>query len=79
MRQCTWKGREERCGKEATEQQLGKDGSVWADLCPEHHKELDEALRAVAQVAEGDKSAFPRMMSAYVKAGGGAKAMARRM
>lgn len=39
---CTWKD----CPNEATEPQIGKDGSQWADLCKAHEKELMDAIKS---------------------------------
>ena len=39
-RVCTWK----QCEQPATEDQVDRDGRVWASLCGEHHKELDDSI-----------------------------------
>ncbi len=64
-RTCTWVG----CTERALHPQHGKDGSQWADLCSKHVHELDAAI----------EDGPPRMLSAWVKAQGGAKKAAARM
>jgi hypothetical protein len=63
---CTWEG----CVADATHPQLDKAGHIWAQLCNEHHNELDAALEALSVKAT---------LRAWVKAQGGAKAAARRV
>ena len=63
--ECTWKG----CDRDAVRQQFDRDGNQWADLCEKHHDELEEAVGA------GSK----QMLSAWVKAMGGARIAAGRM
>lgn len=63
--ECTWKG----CDKEAVQPKLDRDGNQWADLCEDHHGELEKAIGAEPK----------RMLSAWVKAMGGAKIAAGRM
>jgi hypothetical protein len=64
-RACTWEG----CQEQATEKQLDKSGSEWADLCRTHHDELETAIT----------TDFKAMMRCWVKAKGGAKKAAERM
>ena len=66
MNKCTWK----ECEQTATREQRGNDGSKWADLCEQHHVELDEAVGSM----DGKK-----LLKAYILAQGGAKAAAERM
>lgn len=71
---CTWQEKDRRCEAEATHPQRSNDGSVWANLCSEHHSLLESAMPG--KETEGD----PRKMLAYwVKANGGAKKMAASM
>lgn len=62
--QCTWKD----CNGEASHPQHDRDGRQWANLCDEHHKELDDACLALD---------VKKMMRAWVLASGGAKKMAK--
>ena len=62
---CTWKG----CDQKAVKPQIGKDGSMWANLCYTHAEELDKAL--VGPVAQ--------MLKCWILANGGAKALAGKM
>lgn len=63
---CTWKD----CSQEAHHNRLDKQGNPWAELCDEHQILLDEAINS------GDAK---KILSAWVKAQGGAKAATRRM
>jgi hypothetical protein len=63
---CTWV----ECAEPATVPQRGRDGSQWADLCADHDKQLSDAI------ASGNPK---KLMSAYIKAQGGAKKAAERM
>lgn len=67
--QCTWTDPDGRCTALATMPQVGQDGERWANLCGDHHRALEGAM--VASV--------PRVLQAWVRAGGGPKAMAARM
>lgn len=62
---CTWAG----CDKDGGTPQLGRNGQEWARLCDEHAKELD---------ADASSGVPKRIMRAWVKAQGGAKAAAER-
>lgn len=62
---CTWK----YCEKNAVHPQVASDGEVWANLCDEHHAELEAAI--------GDRP--EKMISAWVLAMGGAKLASRRV
>ena len=64
-RPCTWV----ECGQTASKAQIAKDGQQWADLCPAHDQQLVEAI------ASGPKE----LLSAWVKAQGGAAKAAGRM
>lgn len=64
--ECRWEG----CQKDGTQDQIDRDGAVWACLCVEHDKKLDEAVKSL------DPKLF---VSAWIKAQGGAKAAAARM
>ena len=61
---CTWVG----CAAHATHPQMATDGVVWADLCAVHDLALEQAMVA----------GVPQMLSAWVKAQGGAKKAAER-
>ena len=63
---CTWIG----CSETATHPQVGKDGTRWANLCAAHNLELSDAVA---------RESVPRIVAAWVKAQGGAKAAAARM
>ena len=65
---CTWTN----CTNEASVPQLSKDGTQWANLCPEHNNELDESmtnpdvrimLRCYIQAQGGPSKAAERMLS----------------
>ncbi len=62
--ECTWKD----CKKEAMRIQLDKNGKQWANLCEEHHNELEKAMDIFINDAN-----FKKMLSAWVMAQGGAK------
>jgi hypothetical protein len=66
MKACTWSG----CKQEAIREQLDKQGGVWAHLCAQHDHSLDVALKG------GDAR---KIMTAWVRAQGGAAAAARRV
>ncbi len=71
---CTWYYRDSNssCGNEALHEKYGKDGILhgcWANLCDRHHEELEEAIQSL----DGKQ-----IMSAWIKAGGGAKVMMKR-
>ena len=68
--QCSWASKDVQCQHEGVVAQRGKDGSQWAELCPEHDRQLTEAVNS------GD---VKKLMAAYIKAQGGAKAAAARM
>lgn len=61
---CTWKD----CTADAEFPQVAQDGETWANLCAEHNQKLEASY--------GDP---PKMLSAWVLAGGGAAKMTKRM
>lgn len=63
---CTWKD----CDKPATQPQVASDGEIWANLCDEHHEKLEESLSSLEP---------KKLLSAWVKAQGGANKAAKRM
>lgn len=63
---CTWKG----CTKGAKHEQISENGEVWANLCAAHHGELNAEIATLRP---------ERMISAWIKAKGGAKAAAAAM
>lgn len=63
---CTY----ESCQEPGVHDQVAKDGSVWARLCAAHVKEIDAAIAAADA---------PRLLRAWVRSQGGAKAAARRV
>jgi thiol-disulfide isomerase/thioredoxin len=67
---CTWKDCEE---KQAYKTWLNKFQKPWCHLCKEHHQKLDEISDKA--IREGGKENIGRMLSAWVKANGGAKKM----
>lgn len=69
--QCTWNGRE-RCKVEAVHTEYDKQQKPWAYLCAEHR----DALEAAAEAMRAGN--FKPMLSAWVKAQGGAEAAAKR-
>ena len=66
---CTWKD----CTEEAIYPLLDKNGNQWAKLCEKHYNEHE---RAMDRFMEGGGP--KKMLSAWVKAQGGAKAAADR-
>lgn len=66
MKTCTWVG----CRSEAVIEIETKDGDVWANLCSEHNAELDRSVMSFSP---------PKMISAWIKAKGGAEAAAAAM
>jgi hypothetical protein len=64
-RSCTWQD----CTRDGTREQIAQDGAVWAVLCEQHHKELDDAIGSMNP---------PVLMRAWVRAQGGAKKAAAR-
>lgn len=68
--QCSWASKDVQCQHEGVVAQRGRDGSQWAELCEEHDRQLVEAINS------GD---VKKLMAAYIKAQGGAKAAAARM
>lgn len=63
---CTWVG----CGELGMHEQLDKLGNRWAYLCPQHHEELDNAIRSLV----------PRLvMKAWIRAHGGAQRLTEKM
>jgi hypothetical protein len=67
---CTWNEKDERCDKEAKFPQIATDGEVWANLCEEHNAQLEQAIELLDA---------RKLLSSWVKAGGGPKKMASRM
>jgi len=63
---CTWKG----CDAEATHPQIAKDGEEWANLCDEHHTEVELAIKSMVP---------KRLLRAWIRAQGGSKLAAARM
>ena len=63
--QCTWVD----CTEASTHPQIGQTGQVWANLCLHHHAELNTAM----------STSVPRMLSAWIKAQGGAKKASMRV
>lgn len=63
---CSWK----ECKQQAEYPQVSKSNQIWAVLCEEHRDELDRAV-ASANVR--------KLMGAWIKAQGGAKAAAERI
>ena len=70
---CTWKG----CTEEADYPQLDRHGNEWANLCIEHHNELDISISN--SVDKQDKKSIKKVLSSWIKAVGGAKKMSERM
>lgn len=68
---CTWVD----CKNEAHVPQIANNGSVWAELCFEHAKEIENCMTKFQEDGYGPK----RMLSSWVKAQGGVKAAAARM
>ncbi len=62
--ECTWKD----CNSKAINIQLDKNGKEWANLCKNHHNELEEAI---------DNPQPKKVLRAWVLASGGAKKMVR--
>ena len=60
---CTWVD----CINTATKPQLNEQGNQWANLCDEHHEQIQKAIEELDVKA---------LVSAWVKASGGAKKLA---
>lgn len=68
MMECTWKLKDEhKCLSNATYEQTGRDGEVWAVLCRHHNDLLQDAI---------DGSDVKKMLRFWVAANGGAERMA---
>lgn len=67
--QCSWASKDVQCQHEGVVPQKGRDGSQWAELCEEHDRQLTAAI---------DSGDAKKLMSAYIKARGGAKKCAER-
>lgn len=67
---CTWVD----CQSKAERPQVSKDGEMWANLCVDH----DNKFAADTDIAAPTYD-VKRMLSSWVKAGGGAEKMAKRM
>jgi len=65
MGKCTWEG----CDRPARNEQIARDGQVWADLCNEHAEEIDDIL-------DQESGAI---LKKWVKAQGGSKKAASRL
>jgi hypothetical protein len=63
---CTWMN----CICDAVEPQVARDGQKWADLCVDQARFLKEAI---------DSGSAKRVVRAWVRAQGGAKAAATRV
>ena len=63
---CTWKN----CENEGIENQIGKDGKVWACLCKKHKEEFDTAFK------ENNTKGILRV---WVLANGGADKLSKRV
>ena len=59
---CTWKG----CNKEASIPQKDRNGSIWANLCTDHDREINTALETLQPKS---------IMRAWILASGGAQKM----
>lgn len=67
---CTWRD----CTMAANHPQVDSDGEVWANLCDDHKAEFE-----MATTPTGDTFNPQAVLSAWIKAQGGAKKAARRM
>lgn len=63
---CTW----ENCNEKATFEEKRSDGSIWADLCDVHHKELEDAIEQLD---------VKKLLRAWIQALGGPKEAAMTM
>lgn len=70
---CTWTDPAPggRCQHEAEHVHRDKEGQPWANLCAMHHATWEAAK-------DGVDYNMPRMLGAWVRAGGGAEKMAKR-
>lgn len=66
MKKCTWKD----CNKEAKIPQILTDGNIWANLCEEHNKQLEDDI---------EQMKVKELVRDWILAQGGAKAAAARM
>ena len=65
---CTWVD----CSADAKYPHLSKDGTPWANLCDDHHAQVEKDCDPV-------DCDIRKMLSSWVKASGGAKVMAGKM
>ena len=63
---CTWKD----CMKEGIHPQRSNDGSIWAILCDEHNRQIDEDIEQLRA---------KELVRDWILAQGGAKKAAERM
>lgn len=66
MTRCTWK----ECEQDARHPQIAQGGEVWANLCDQHHQEMEAAI---------EKLDPKTLLRAWICAQGGAEAAAKRM
>lgn len=66
--ECTW----EDCPNGGEFKQIATDGEVWAILCKDHNRFMDDGLT-------GPEFSPKQVMSNWIKAQGGAKKAAKRM
>jgi hypothetical protein len=77
---CTWfDPPDQRCAQEAQHPQIGDGGKMWANLCPEHHAEMERASNEFLDSnGKTDKKRIGWMLRCWVRASGGAKKMVKR-
>jgi len=66
--ECTWRD----CESDGTNPQLDNKKREWANLCQEHHDEIENSIAA-------DPFEPKRLMRAWIKAQGGAKEASKRI
>lgn len=71
--QCTWVG----CTDKACHMLCDKHGKIWARLCDKHYQQHDVSVTNA--VRQGGKDNIRKMLGAWVKSGGGAEKMSKRV
>lgn len=70
MTKCTWK----ECEKESVTERKRDNGQVWANLCYEHDKQLNDALINI-----GKEGGTKNLLRCWVLSRGGTEKMAEDM
>lgn len=70
---CTWKN----CENKQEVSQLDKNGNEWANLCKNHHEELENAIKNFCENPSQEN--IKNQLRCWVLASGGADAMTKRI